>query len=107
MRRYGLRSRVIIYNLLPIIIVGMFFAGYFIFVRYNHLEDDAVNRANAVLMPLSQAIESPMQRNDQPEVRRLISYLLQKTPAPSRASRCSTPPGQRTPSRATRRRSPA
>ena len=78
MRRYGLRSRVIIYNLLPIIIVGMFFAGYFIFVRYNHLEDDAVNRANAVLMPLSQAIESPMQRNDQPEVRRLISYLLQK-----------------------------
>ena len=78
MRRYGLRSRVIIYNLLPIIIVGMFFAGYFIFVRYNHLEDDAVNRANAVLMPLSQAVESPMQRNDQPEVRRLISYLLQK-----------------------------
>lgn len=74
-KRYGLRTRVIVYNLLPVLLIGLFFTAYYIFNRYNQIEQNIVANGTAVIEPLAQSIEEPLGDNDLDRVLKIINYV--------------------------------
>jgi two-component system sensor histidine kinase BarA len=73
-KRYGLRSRVIVYNLLPVLVVGLFFSSFYIFNRYNQVEQDLVEHGTSIIEPLTLAIEGPLGEERLDTVRKIVNY---------------------------------
>ena len=77
-RRYGLRSRVIIYTLLPVLVIGAFFAGNYMLNRYTQIESSIVEDGLSIIEPVAQAIENPYNDDDQLTIRKVINYIHRK-----------------------------
>jgi two-component system sensor histidine kinase BarA len=73
-KRYGLRSRVIVYNLLPVLVIGLFFSGFYIFNRYNLVEQNLVEKGTNIIEPLTLAIEGPLGEERLDTVRKIVNY---------------------------------
>ncbi len=77
-KRYGLRSRVIVYTLLPVVFIGLFFAGNYMFNRYNQIENSIVQDGLSIIEPMTLALESPFSDDDQLTIRKIIDYVHRK-----------------------------
>lgn len=73
-KRYGLRSRVIIYNLLPVLVVGLFFTCFYIFNRYNQVEQNLIEKGTSIIEPLTLSIEGPLGEDRLDTVRKIVNY---------------------------------
>lgn len=78
LKRYGLRSRVIIYSILPILVTGFFFAGNYMFNRYNQLEQSVIDQGMSIIEPMALAIENPYNTGDIATVKNVIGYVHRK-----------------------------
>lgn len=78
LKRYGLRSRVIVYSILPILVIGLFFAGNYMFNRYNQLEQSAIDEGMSVIEPMALAIENAYNTDDVKTVKNIIGYVHRK-----------------------------
>lgn len=78
MKRYSLRARVIIYTLLPVLVTGLFFGGFYLFNRVTRIDTDMVEYGTGVIEPLSQSIEEAFLNDDFDSVRRTITYVQSK-----------------------------
>ncbi len=78
LNRYGLRSRVIIYSILPILVIGFFFAGNYMFNRYNQLEQSVIDEGMSIIEPMALAIETPYNSDDVTTVKNVIGYVHRK-----------------------------
>ncbi len=77
-RRYGLRSRVIIYTLLPVFVIGLFFAGNYMLNRYNQIENSIIEEGLSIIEPMSLALENPYNEDDQLIIKKIINYVHRK-----------------------------
>ncbi len=77
-KRYGLRSRVIVYSLLPVIVIGVFFACNYMFNRYNQIENSIVEQGLSIIEPMAIAMESPYTDDDQLTIKKIINYVHRK-----------------------------
>lgn len=77
-KRYGLRSRVIIYTLLPVVVIGLFFAGNYMLNRYNQIENSIIEEGLSIIEPMSLALENPYNEDDQLIIKKIINYVHRK-----------------------------
>lgn len=73
MTKYGLRARVLAFTILPTLLIGFLLAGYFIFHRYQQIENFVIEQGTSVIEPMSVASEYAMSRSSREEVRQIIN----------------------------------
>ncbi len=78
MAKYGLRSQVITYTLLPTIFIGGLLASYFLYNRYQEANTSFINKAINISEPLAIASEYGMHDDTREILRRLISSTHRK-----------------------------
>ncbi|MCK5819255.1 MAG: two-component sensor histidine kinase BarA [Psychromonas sp.] len=78
MAKYGLRSQVITYTLLPTIFIGGLLASYFLYNRYHEANRSFINNAINIAEPLAIACEYGMHDGTREILQRLISLTHRK-----------------------------
>jgi two-component system sensor histidine kinase BarA len=73
MTKYGLRARVLAFTILPTLLIGMLLAGYFIFHRYQQIENFVIEQGTSVIEPVAIASEYAMSRSSREDLRRIIN----------------------------------
>jgi len=78
MTKYGLRTRVMILTILPTVLIGAMLAGYFIFHRFQQLDDFQIDQGINIIEPLAIASEFGMQQNSRESLKQLLGVTHRK-----------------------------
>lgn len=65
MNRHGLRTRILIYSILPLLIVGLATMTYFLFSNYTRLNNKLIEHGREILSPLATSLSYAMSQSDE------------------------------------------
>ena len=65
MNRHGLRTRILIYSILPLLIVGLATMTYFLFSNYTRLNNKLIDHGQEILSPLATSLSYAMSQSDE------------------------------------------
>ena len=65
MNRHGLRTRILIYSILPLLIVGLSTMTYFLFSNYTRLNNKLIEHGREILSPLATSLSYAMSQSDE------------------------------------------
>ncbi|MGN1393302.1 MAG: two-component sensor histidine kinase BarA [Succinivibrionaceae bacterium] len=77
MNRHGLRTRILIFSILPIIIIGVGLAAFFSYSNYSKLNEKLINNGRSIIYPLSTNISFAMTQKNLPLLQGLINEAHQ------------------------------
>jgi len=78
MTKYGLRTRVMLLTILPTVLIGVLLAGYFMFQRYQQLNNFMIDQGINIIEPLAIASEFGMQQNSRESLKQLLGVTHRK-----------------------------
>ena len=73
MNRHGLRTRILIYSVLPLLLIGLATISYFLINNYTRLNNNIINHGKMILSPLATSLSYAMSQKDETLAQGLIN----------------------------------